>query len=92
MVLREWGKKGAGEGEFSNPHGLSLVPRGADVVVADRENSRLQLFDAPGIQAPMARREDAETTGRVFSVAADTEVRCTSASGGRTTTPGTPAC
>ena len=25
--LREWGKKGAGDGEFSNPHGLTFVHR-----------------------------------------------------------------
>ena len=56
--LREWGKKGAGEGEFSNPHGLSFVPGGTDVVVADRENSRLQLFDGTGnVQARVDRRE-----------------------------------
>jgi peptidylamidoglycolate lyase len=72
--VQEWGTKGASEGEFSNPHGLSLVPGGTDVLVADRENSRLQLFDGTGT----FRREwrgvaDAQTTGRVFSVAADAE-------------------
>ena len=69
--VREWGKKGTAEGEFSNPHGVSLVPGSTDVLVADRENSRLQLFDSVG----MFRRQwrgvaDAPTTGRVFSVAA----------------------
>src|SRR4030095_11920601 len=39
--VREWGRKGDGEGEFSNPHGLAFVPGGTDVIVADRENSRL---------------------------------------------------
>ena len=46
--LREWGKKGAGRGEFSNPHGLAFVAGNTDVIVADRENSRLQLFDRNG--------------------------------------------
>lgn len=70
--MREWGKKGAGHGEFSNPHGLSFVTGNSDVMVADRENSRLQLFDRNGI----FKREwegvpEASTTGRVFSVATD---------------------
>ena len=69
--LREWGKKGSGAGEFSNPHGLSFAP-GTDVIVADRENSRLQLFDRNGgFKRQWAGATDAQTTGRVFSVAAD---------------------
>src|SRR3954469_19149095 len=44
----EWGRKGAGPGEFSNPHGITFVPGSTDVLVADRENSRLQLFDRAG--------------------------------------------
>src|SRR6266576_1035772 len=35
--LNEWGKKGTGNAEFSNPHGLAFGP-GGDVLVADREN------------------------------------------------------
>ena len=70
--LREWGKKGAGEGEFSNPHGLTFVPGSTDVIVADRENSRLQLFDRLGaFKRQWVGVKDAQTTGRVFSVAAD---------------------
>jgi len=64
--LQEWGKKGGAEGQFSNPHGLSLVA-GGDVLVADRENSRLQLFDREGV----FKRQwlGARETGRVFAVA-----------------------
>jgi peptidylamidoglycolate lyase len=70
--LREWGSKGAGPGQFSNPHGLTFVPGSTDVLVADRENSRLQLFDASGtFKRQWAGVNDAETTGRVFAVAAD---------------------
>jgi peptidylamidoglycolate lyase len=70
--LREWGKKGAGPGEFSNPHGLTFVPGSTDVLVADRENSRLQLFDKDGaFRRQWHGAADAETTGRVFAVAAD---------------------
>jgi peptidylamidoglycolate lyase len=70
--LREWGKKGAGEGEFSNPHGLTFIPGSTDVLVADRENSRLQLFDKDGtFKRQWVGVKGAVTTGRVFSVAAD---------------------
>jgi glucose/arabinose dehydrogenase len=40
--------------------------------VADRENSRLQRFDEDGrFQRQWAGAADADTTGRVFAVAAD---------------------
>ena len=72
--LYEWGKKGAGEGEFSNPHGLTFVPGSTDVLVADRENSRLQLFDSKGkFKRQWTGEKDAVTTGRVFAVAADSD-------------------
>jgi peptidylamidoglycolate lyase len=70
--LYEWGKKGSGEGEFSNPHGLTFIPGSTDVLVADRENSRLQLFDRAGkFKRQWVGVKDAVTTGRVFAVAAD---------------------
>src|SRR5439155_22111023 len=47
--VREWGKKGSGPGEFSNPHGMTFVRGSTDVLVADRENSRLQRFDGAGV-------------------------------------------
>lgn len=73
-ALHEWGKKGAGEGEFSNPHGLTLIPGSTDVLVADRENSRLQLFDRGGrFKRQWLGAMDAVTTGRVFAVAAGRE-------------------
>ncbi|HLX45124.1 MAG TPA: peptidyl-alpha-hydroxyglycine alpha-amidating lyase family protein [Bryobacteraceae bacterium] len=72
--LREWGKKGTGEGEFRNPHGLVFVPGGSDVLVADRENSRLQLFDHVGkFKRQWMGVKDAQTTGRIFCVDADAE-------------------
>lgn len=68
---REWGKKGAGPGEFSNPHGLTFVTGNTDVIVADRQNSRLQLFDHNGaFKREWRGARDAATTGRLFSVAA----------------------
>jgi len=66
--LDEWGKKGAGNAEFSNPHGLAFGP-GGEVLVADRENSRIQVFDRGGA----FRRQwlGAKDKGRVFGVAVD---------------------
>lgn len=43
----EWGVKGAGAGEFNLPHGIAVDARGR-VIVCDRENERLQVFDARG--------------------------------------------
>jgi peptidylamidoglycolate lyase len=72
--VQEWGKKGSGEGEFSNPHGLVFMPGNTDVLVADRENSRLQLFDRVGkFKRQWTGAKDAQTTGRVFCVDADSE-------------------
>jgi peptidylamidoglycolate lyase len=45
--LFEWGTAGANEGEFDIPHGITLDKNG-NVYVADRENSRIQVFDPNG--------------------------------------------
>lgn len=42
-----WGKPGEGPGEFRVPHGIAVGPADT-VVVADRENSRLQFFGPDG--------------------------------------------
>jgi DNA-binding beta-propeller fold protein YncE len=42
-----WGKKGKAEGEFNLPHSVAVDKQGR-VYVADRENYRLQIFDANG--------------------------------------------
>ena len=43
----EWGTKGAAPGEFNLPHGVVVDLRGR-VIVCDRTNSRLQVFDPRG--------------------------------------------
>jgi DNA-binding beta-propeller fold protein YncE len=46
-LLQSWGEPGSGPGQFHVPHGLA-VGRDGTVYVADRENSRVQLFTAAG--------------------------------------------
>jgi DNA-binding beta-propeller fold protein YncE len=45
--LKAWGKKGSGQGEFNLPHSIAFDSSGR-VFVADRENSRIQIFDQDG--------------------------------------------
>lgn len=45
--LSEWGQNGDKEGEFNVPHGITIDKSG-NVYVADRENSRIQVFDPNG--------------------------------------------
>ncbi|HZI78191.1 MAG TPA: peptidyl-alpha-hydroxyglycine alpha-amidating lyase family protein [Vicinamibacterales bacterium] len=45
--VKEWGKKGSGPGEISEPHTIALDSRGR-VFVGDRENNRIQIFDQDG--------------------------------------------
>jgi DNA-binding beta-propeller fold protein YncE len=46
-LLLSWGEPGAGPGQFRVPHGIA-VDRQGTLYVADRENSRIQLFGADG--------------------------------------------
>jgi DNA-binding beta-propeller fold protein YncE len=45
--VKEWGKKGSGPGEMSEPHTIAMDSRGR-LFVGDRENNRIQLFDQDG--------------------------------------------
>jgi NHL repeat len=45
--LHAWGKLGQGPGEFSQPHGVAFDSKGR-LYVADRNNSRVQVFDGQG--------------------------------------------
>ena len=45
--LKEWGRPGAGPGEFHLPHCIAIDKSGK-VYVGDRENKRIQIFTADG--------------------------------------------
>lgn len=70
-LVRSWGSPGTGPGEFHVPHAISIDHRGR-LLVADRENDRIQLFSADGdhletwtdVQRPAAAVVDHE--GLVF--------------------------
>ncbi|WP_433045953.1 hypothetical protein [Dactylosporangium sp. CS-033363] len=46
-LLQSWGEPGSGPGQFRTPHGIWAHDDGR-VFVADRQNERLQIFDAGG--------------------------------------------
>jgi len=46
-LIRSWGVHGHGSGAFRVPHGIAVDGAGR-VYVADRENDRVQVFDAEG--------------------------------------------
>ena len=46
-LLQSWGEPGSGPGQFRLPHGIWVTDDGR-VLVADRENDRLQVFDRGG--------------------------------------------
>ena len=45
--IREWGRKGSGRAEFSEPHTIAMDSAGR-LFVGDRENNRIQIFDQDG--------------------------------------------
>ena len=45
--LLAWGKRGTGPGELNIPHSIAVDSKGM-VYVSDRENNRIQIFDADG--------------------------------------------
>lgn len=63
----EWGGKGSEPGKFNLPHGIAVDPRGR-VMVCDRSNSRLQVFDPRGVF--LAEWKGAEI-GRPYGVSID---------------------
>ncbi|MEE9264281.1 MAG: 6-bladed beta-propeller [Vicinamibacteria bacterium] len=62
--LLEWGGKGEAPGEFVEPHGLGLDAEGR-VYVADRQASRIQVFDESG---KFLRQWKSEELGRPWGL------------------------
>jgi DNA-binding beta-propeller fold protein YncE len=46
-LIRSWGEPGTDPGQFNLPHGIAVLPDGR-VLVADRENDRVQIFSPDG--------------------------------------------
>jgi len=46
-LIGSWGEPGSGPGQFHLPHSVAVAPDGR-VLVADRENERIQIFDPEG--------------------------------------------
>jgi hypothetical protein len=46
--IKSWGHKGAGPGEFDEPHDIFIGGSQERVYVADRRNRRIQVFDQEG--------------------------------------------
>ena len=64
--LLEWGSRGTGPGEFGLPHNLVTDARGR-VYVTDRDNRRIQVFDADG--AFLAEWKDVGPVSTLFMTA-----------------------
>jgi sugar lactone lactonase YvrE len=45
--IKEWGRKGSGKGELSEPHTIAMDSRGR-LFVGDRENNRIVIYDQDG--------------------------------------------
>jgi DNA-binding beta-propeller fold protein YncE len=45
--VKEWGTKGSGPGQISEPHTIAMDSQGR-LFVGDRENNRIQIFDQEG--------------------------------------------
>ncbi|PAA92905.1 hypothetical protein BOX15_Mlig002221g1 [Macrostomum lignano] len=61
-VRHRWGSLGSAIGQFNSPHGFCLGPE-EDIVVADTQNHRIQIFDKSGehkSQFGIAGREEGQ--------------------------------
>ena len=66
--LLEWGTKGSKTGEFDLPHSICLDDKG-NVYVADRENSRIQIFNSNG---KFLKELKNDSFGKIYAVTFDT--------------------
>ena len=47
VLVKHWGERGTGPGEFNTPHSIVIDPQN-NLIVADRQNGRIQVFDTDG--------------------------------------------
>ena len=88
--IKEWGKLGSAPGEFLTPHALAFDPEGR-LIVADRGNGRLQMFDQDGnfmqewrqFGRPAGLHFDTDGNIYVADSGSDTEVEVTFSTGVR---------
>ena len=57
--VRQWGRKGEGEGQFNQPN--RVVVKGEEVIVVDSGNHRVQVF---GLDGTFVRQWGGEGHGR----------------------------
>lgn len=77
-LIKTWGTKGTGPGEFDLPHGIAIDDRGR-VLVADRSNARVQVFEQSGRFLAQWQGTD---LGRPYAAAAGQKNRVFIADGG----------
>jgi DNA-binding beta-propeller fold protein YncE len=65
-LIKTWGTKGADSGQFDLPHGITIDGTGR-VLVADRSNARVQVFDQTGRYLTQWRSPE---LGRPYALAA----------------------
>jgi len=46
--VRQFGSKGNASGQFNYPRGLAIDPKSENIIVADCDNNRIQIFDKQG--------------------------------------------
>lgn len=74
----QWGRPGTGPGEFATPHAV-VVDKSGLVYVADRQNDRVQVFDAQG---QFIRQIKSREVGRPYGLALLSQGRLVVADGG----------
>ena len=86
-VAARVGQEGSGQGEFSNPHGLALLPAAPTCSLPIARTRGMQLFDRDGaFKRQWAGRRTPIRPGACLQWLSMQPARCLSASGGRTTT------
>lgn len=77
-AIRKWGTKGYGRGQFNNPHGFVFL-NDTTIIVADRDNGRLQIFSPNGTLKEVWEGAD---LGRPWAVAVTPDGYVVSVDGG----------